>query len=197
MAGHFGVRKAAPAAPGNRGMPPGFGFSGSLFHKKYGALLAGDDGSKKNGVPAHWERPVDEDEKPREKLRKVRGTSAKGNKIATYMHFGAGNCRAANLESGKAPSSPDRKKDRKDAGICGPYIKKDDKEKEEGTCKKKIIAFADEGTVFADIKNPEKNLDPDTEEGQRSRRNILKWLKVYSENAAECTRRQNDAVLFS
>lgn len=203
---YFGAGKTVSMMPsssakgsGGRGNLTGFGTCGSLFHKRYGGLLAGEDAQAggKKACPANWERPVDDDERPRAKLKKVKGGSSRSSSSVVFSYFGAGNCRAANLEAGKPPLSPDRKKDKKGAGVCGPYIKKDDKEKDECTGRKKIAAFADEGTVFADIKNPEKNLDPDTEEGQRSRRNILKWLKVYSENAAECTRRQNDAVLFS
>jgi hypothetical protein len=136
--------------------------------------------------------PVSAEEKPREKLKGacLRKGTARGN---ISCHFGL--CgkqpeeKEAEATAGASSSEEDRKKKLKEK-TCGPYIERDKKDKE------KVLSFAEPGTVFADVKNPKKDLDPDTEAGAKSRRNILKWLKVYSEDAAERTRRSNDEALF-
>jgi hypothetical protein len=163
---------------------------------KYSALLpkgsVGSSGAR-GGI-----QPISADEKPREKLRGA--CLRKGSDRATQAHFGL--CGKAVEEkeaeaAASASSSEEERKRKLKEKTCGPYIEKERNKVPGEKDKEKVLSFAEPATVFADVKNPKKDLDPDTEAGAKSRRNILKWLKVYSEDAAERTRRSNDEALFS
>lgn len=148
--------------------------------------------------------PIDADEAaPRDKLRASAFGCGKRKRAAAGGVLPFGTCgepepvkeREAKSAAAQPGGGRESAAERRRKKICGPFVEKAEK-RDERTGKRKIVSFAAPEAVFAAVKDPEKDIDPATETGAASRKNILAWLRVYSDDAAERTRRSNDAALF-